>query len=165
MPPPVEPKSPAFSSTASFTRQNNTTAYDAGDVVGALVAALEFKNIGPSDGGDVLITKAEFRIDVSSVPAGMSTFTLQLYSVTPPSALADAATWDLPSGDRASYLGSINLGTPVDLGATLYTKVTGINEQYVIPAGGALYAYLVTVGAYTPTAQAVYTVKLKSIGV
>ena len=54
---------------------------------------------------------------------------------------------------------------PVDLGATLYTKVTGLNEQYVIPAGGALYAYLVTVGAYTPTAQAVYTVKLKSIGV
>lgn len=165
MPPPVEPKSPAFSSTASFTRQNNTTAYDAGDVVGALVAALEFKNIGPSDGGDVLITKAEFRINVSSVPSGMSTFALQLYSVTPPSALADAATWDLPSGDRASYLGSISLGTPTDLGSTLYTKVTGLNEQYVIPAGGALYGYLVTTGAFTPTAQAVYSVKLTSIGV
>lgn len=154
-----------YSSTATFTRQNNTTAYDAGDVVGALAAALTFSSIGPSGGGNVLITKAEFEIDVASVPAGMAAFTLQLYSVTPPSAYADAATWDLPSGDRASYLGAINLGTPVDLGSTLYVKVTGLNEQYVIPSGGALYGYLVTTGAYTPTAQAVYTIKLKAIGV
>ena len=154
-----------YTSTASFTRQNNTTAYDAGDVVGALAAALTFSSIGPSGGGHVLITKAEFQIDVSSVPAGMAAFTLQLYSVTPPSALADAATWDLPSGDRASYLGSISLGMPNDLGSTLYVKVSGLNEQYVIPSGGALYGYLVTTGAFTPTAQAVYSVKLKAIGV
>ena len=162
---PVSVQGYGYSSTANFTRQNNTTAYDAGDVVGALAAALTFSSIGPSGGGDVVITKAEFEIDVASVPAGMAAFTLQLYSVTPPSAYADAATWDLPSGDRASYLGAINLWTPVDLGSTLYVKVTGLNEQYVIPSGGALYAYLVTTGAYTPTAQAVYTVKLKAIGV
>ena len=154
-----------YTSTASFTRQNNATPYDAGDVVGALAAALTFSGIGPSGGGHVLITKAEFEIDVAAVPSGMAAFNLQLYSVTPPSAYADAATWDLPSGDRTSYLGSINLGTPVDLGATLYVKVTGLNEQYVIPSGGALYGYLVTTGAYTPTALAVYSVKLKSISV
>lgn len=154
-----------YTSTATFTRQNNTTAYTAGAVVGPLAAALTFASIGPSGGGNVLITKAELEIDVGGTIAGLASFSLQLYSVTPPSALADAATWDLPSGDRASYLGAINLGVPVDLGSTHYVKTSGINEQYVIPSGGSLFGYLVTSAAYTPTALAVYTIKLASIGV
>ena len=155
----------AYTSSSTFTRPNNTTAYDAGDVVGALAAAMTFASIGPTGGGSVLITKAELQIDTASLPAGISNFALQLYSVTPPSALADAAAWDLPSGDRASYLGSITLGTPVDLGSTLYVKTTGINEQYNIPSGGALFAYLVTSAAFTPAANTVFTIKLSSLGV
>jgi hypothetical protein len=154
-----------YASSATFTRQNNSTPYDAGDVVGALAAALTFSSIGPSGGGHVMITKAELQIDVSAVPAGMAGFTLHLYSVTPPSALADAAAWDLPSGDRASYLGEISLGTPVDKGSTLYVKTTQINDQFVIPSGGALFGYLATVGAYTPTAVSVYTIKFKTVGI
>jgi hypothetical protein len=155
----------AYTSSSTFTRPNNTTAYGAGDVVGSLVAAMTFATIGPSGGGGVLITKAELQIDTASLPAGISNFALQLYSVTPPSALADAAAWDLPSGDRASYLGSIPLGTPVDLGSTLYVKTTGIDEQYRIPSGGALFGYLVTSAAFTPEAETVFTIKLSSIGV
>lgn len=155
----------AYTSSSTFTRPNNTTAYDAGDVVGALAAAMTFASIGPTGGGSVLITKAELQIDTASLPAGISNFALQLYSVTPPSALADAAAWDLPSGDRASYLGSITLGTPVDLGSTLYVKTTGINEQYNIPSGGALFAYLVTSAAFTPAANTVFTIKLSSLGI
>ena len=155
----------AYTSSATFTRPSNTTAYDAGDVVGALVAAMTFTSIGPSGGGSVLITKAELQIDTASLPAGISNFALQLYSVTPPSALADAAAWDLPSGDRASYLGSITLGTPVDLGSTLYVKSTGVDEQYAIPSGGALFGYLVTSAAFTPEADTVFTIKLSSLGI
>jgi hypothetical protein len=74
--------------------------------------------------------------------------------VTPPSALADNAAWDLPSGDRASYVGSIALGTVVDVGSTLYVEQTGLTKQIIVPAGGSLFGYLVTNGAFTATAAA-----------
>jgi hypothetical protein len=89
---------------------------------------------------------------------------LHLYDATPPSAIADSSPWDLPAGDRANYLGSINLGTPVDLGSTLYVGTDGVNKQIkCASASTTVYGYLVSVGAYTPTAQ-VYTVQLHAIG-
>jgi len=60
----------------------------------------------------------------------------------------------LPSGDRASYVGSIALGTVVDVGDTLYVEQTGLTKQITVPAGGSLFGYLVTNGAFTATAAA-----------
>jgi hypothetical protein len=84
--------------------------------------------------------------------------------VTPPSALADNDPFDLPAGDRAAYLGSINVGTPVDLGSTLYVAQDGINKQVTL-ASSNLYGYLVTAGAYTPAALVVYRIALHAVGV
>lgn len=153
----------AFSSSVLFTRQNNTPTYDANDVVGAATAALTLEGIGPEGGGEVIITYASLRIDVSSIPTGMTSFKLALYDATPPSALADAATWDLPSGDRANFKGFVDLGTPVDLGSTLFVEIYPVNRQITVADGGALYAYLITNGSYTATAQAVYTLALSTV--
>jgi hypothetical protein len=150
-------------SSVSFTRPSNTDAYTANDVVGATVAALEFHHIGPA-GKDILITTASLKIDVSSVPSGMTSFRLHLYRVTPPSALADNAAWDLPSGDRAAYAGYIDLGTPVDVGATLYVQATHLNRQINL-ATDSLFGYLVTNGGYTPTSAAVKKVTLHAVTV
>lgn len=148
-------------SRVSFTRPSNTTAYTANDVVGATAAALTFPDIGPSQ-GRIMITSASLEVDVSAIPSGMTSFTLHLYSVTPPSALADNAAFDLPSGDRASYLGSISLQSPATLGSTLYVEVNGINKQLKL-AGTSLFGYLVTAGAYTPTSASVKVVTLHSV--
>jgi hypothetical protein len=148
-------------STATFTRPSNTNAYGAGDVVGATVAALTFAGIGQA-GSDLMITSATLRIDLSAVPAGMTTFFLHLYSATPPSASADEATWDLPSGDRTTYLGSIALGTPVDVGSTLFIEATQINKQ-IHPVGRDLYGYLVTTAGYTAASATVYSVTLNAV--
>jgi hypothetical protein len=144
----------------SFTRPNNATPYGAGDVVGAAAAALEFP-IGREGGGDVTINSAVLRIDVSSVPAGQTSYTLHMYDVTPPSALADNAPWDLPAGDRASYLGSISLGTPADVGSSLVVSTNAIN-RVVTSLGRKIFAYLVTDAGFTPGAQAVYTITLNT---
>ena len=109
-----------------------------------------------------MITTVELEIDVTAVPSGMTSFNLHLYSVTPPSALGDNAAWDLPSGDRASYLGYISLGTPVDVGSTLYVQTTQVNKHVKL-AGTSLFAYLVTVGAYTPSASVVKKITLHAI--
>lgn len=163
----VSTKSKGYTASFSVTRTNDTNVYAANDVLGAATgstAALDFATMGPSTGGEIIITSAIFERDVSALISGETSYILHLYSITPPSALGDNAAWDLPSGDRASYLGSINLGTPVDLGSTLYVAQDGINKQVTL-ASAHLFGYLVTVGTYTPTAQAVHKVTLHAVAV
>jgi hypothetical protein len=136
----------AYSPTVTVTPAAG--AYGAGDV---LQGALTLASAGPTGGGKTVILGARLLIPITAVPSGMTTFTLHLYSITPPSALADNAAWNLPSGDRASYLGFVNLGTPVDLGDTLYVETNSINKPLTVPSGGSVFGYLVTVGAYTAT--------------
>lgn len=150
------------SATATVTRTADVNAYAANDVLGSstgTTAALTFANIGPAGGGEVLITSVSFERDVAALISGETSYTLHLYNVTPPSALGDNAAFDLPSGDRAAYLGSLNLGTPVDLGSTLYVEQNQVNKQVTL-LSGSLYAYLVTAGGYTPTSGAVHRVAL-----
>lgn len=156
----------AYNKSVSLTRTADTNAYLANDVVGAATgstAALTFDGIGPAAGGEVMITTARFEIDLAAVISGMTSFRLYFYSATPPSALGDNAAWDLPSGDRASFRGYIDLGSPVDLGSTLYVETTQINKQILVPSGGSLFAYLVTNGAYTPGSGDVFKITLHSV--
>lgn len=150
----------AYSAPLTITRPANQTPYSINDVVGG---ALTFPSMGPS-AGRIMLTSTQLELDISSIPSGMTSFFLALYSVTPPSALADNAPWDLPSGDRASFLGLVQLGTPIDLGSTLYVEQNIINKQIKL-AGTSLFGYLVTATAYTPAANSeVYVATLHSVG-
>jgi len=156
--------SQAYSSRVQFTRPSDTTAYAANDIVGITgggTAGIDF-NLGAPSGKDIIITSASIERDQSALVSGEANYVLHLYNVTPPSASADNSAFDLPSGDRASYLGSINLGTPVDLGSTLYNRTDGINAHVTL-SGTHIFGYLVTVGAYTPVSADVYTVTLHAM--
>ncbi len=156
----------AYSASVSLTRTADTNAYTANDVVGAATdstAALTF-NIGRQGGGAVVITTVSLQVDASSVPSGMTSFRLYLYNTTPASALGDNAAFDLPSGDRSAFVGYVDLGTPVDLGSTLYVETVRADKHVVVPASGALYGYLVTNGAFTPASATVFRITLNSIG-
>lgn len=147
---PVNVASTAYRSSVSITRPANMAPYTAGDVVGGV---LTLSTIGPS-AGHVLLTSIDLRYDVAAIPAGMTSFRLYLYNATPPSAYADNAVWDIPSADRASYIGFVDLGSIADLGSTLFLQVDGINKQVQLGSGEtALYGYLVTNGGYTPAAN------------
>lgn len=151
----------------SLTRTADTNVYAANDVIGAATgstAALTFAAMGPAS-GSIMITTAELEIDASAVISGETSYRLYLYNVTPPSALGDNAAWDLPSGDRASFLGYVDLGTPVDLGSTLYVQTQNINRHLKLAASGSLFAYLVTIGTYTPTSARVHKITLHSVSV
>lgn len=147
-----------FSSSASKTP--TATPYAAGDVMGGVMT---FASIGPAAGGEVLIINTSLQIAHTALVASEAGYALHLYSVTPPSALADNDPWDLPAGDRASYLGKLDLSTPVDLGSTLQIDVRDAKLQVTVPAG-TLYGYLVTVAGITPTAAAPRKVTLKALG-
>lgn len=115
----------------------------------------------PVTGKSLIITGAELEIDGSAAEA--TAWRLYLYSVTPPSALTDTTTFDVPSGDRASYLGYIDLGTAVDLGATQWIETQGINKQIKL-ATTELWGYLVNLTTLTPAAVA-HKVTLQTLAV
>ena len=150
----------------TFTRTADTNAYAAGDIVGSATgstAALSFIQMGAT-AQRILITSAALMIDKVGVISGETTYTLHLYSITPPSALGDNVAFNLPSGDRDSYLGSIDLGTPVDRGDTLYVETHNINKQVKL-AGTGMWGYLVTVGAHTPESATNHRIYLNTVGV
>lgn len=107
----------------------------------------------------ISIESSVLRVDLAAVISGMTSYTLHLYNVTPPSALGDNAAWDLPSGDRSAYLGSISLGTPADVGSTLYIETQNHNKRVKL-SGTSLFGYLVTAGGFTPSAQIGFNVQL-----
>ena len=150
-----------YSSQVTVTRPANVTIYSAGDVVGGAIA---FTAIGPA-GCEIQIVSTDLRADIAAVPAGMTTMRLHLYNVTPPSAIADNGVWDLPAGDRASYLGFIDLGTPADLGSTVYCQADNIQKRVKLGAGEtALYGYLVSAGGFTPAANSeVYNPSIRAV--
>jgi hypothetical protein len=152
--------SSGFSAQTTITRPANTTPYTAGDVLGG---ALTIPNIGPL-AGSVILTNLALMPQIAAIPAGMTSFRLHLYSITPPSALADNAAWDLPAGDRASYLGYVDLGSPADFGSTLFVQAVQVNQQVKLTTT-SLFAYLVTNGGFTPAANSeVYRLDTNAVG-
>ena len=135
--------------TAAASWTPTAAAYSAGD---SMSTAQTF-SFGTNAPRVVMIRQSILRVNHTALVASEAGYTLHLYNVTPPSALADNDAWDLPSGDRASYLGKLALGTPVDVGSSLWIETTQAKPVF-LPAGGVLYAYLVTDAGITPTAAA-----------
>lgn len=150
-----------YGAPVTVTRPANMTPYSANDVVGG---AIDLGVMGPS-ACNIILQSVRLELDISSIPSGMTSFYLSLYSATPPSALADNAAFDVPSGDRASWLGIVNIGTPVDYGATCQVELSNIGKELLL-ASTHLFCYLVTVGGYTPAANSeVYVLTGKGVAI
>lgn len=134
-----------YAASATFTPA--ASSHVAGDANGA---AAEFALAAPS-ACVFMITSVSLEIDGGTAEA--TGWILYLYNVTPPSAYADDAAWDLPSGDRASFLARIPLGTAVDLGSTQWIATHGVNVTVKL-SGTSVFGYLVNDTTLTPAAVA-----------
>ena len=153
-------------SSVSLTRPSNTTAYTAGDVIGiadaetpanAGSAIFEFTSVG-NTGELIKIAASTFQVNLSAVPASMTSFKLHLYNASP-TAILDNAAFDLVSGDRTKYLGSIDLGTPADLGSTLFSQNDAVNKLVKLVTT-SFYGVIETASGYTPASGTGMTVTL-----
>jgi hypothetical protein len=151
----VEIASGSRSATATFTP--GAASHTAGDSNGV---AAEFAGMGLA-GQHVMITSATFTIVGATAEA--TAWRLYLFNATPPSALADDAAFVLASGDRASFLGYVDLGTAVDLVDTQWVETHGINKVVKL-AATSLWGYLVNLTTLTPAAVA-HTVTLHAVGI
>lgn len=121
-------------------------------------AVIEFAEISLG-GNAVAIRQSILSFDLAAVPGSMTSFRLHLFAQSPPSQLADNDAWTMSAADLASYLGYIDLGTPVDVGPVLVITTPNV-DRYLVAAGASIYGYMVTAGAYTPAAGTVATIKL-----
>lgn len=156
----------AYRAAVDITRPANTTAYTAGDVIGTGTgddAIITLSSIGPS-AGFVLVQSIELVIGISAVPSGMTSFRLHFYS-SKPTAIADNAAFDVLSGDRAGYMGYIDLPAPVDLGSTCFTQIDYPGKLFKLgTASTSLFCELQTVGGFTPAANSeVYSLRVKTL--
>lgn len=135
---------PVYSASADFTPA--ATSHTAGDSVGG---AKEFALNAPA-GSLLRILNATML--VAGGTNETSTWRLYLFSVTPPSALADDAAFLLASGDRASFLGYFDFAQLVDVGDTLFIEATP--SKVIRLTGTSVFGYLVNLTTVTPAAVA-----------
>jgi hypothetical protein len=161
----------AYTSTVSFVRPSNTTAYTAGDVVGAAdtvtpanagSAIHTFANIG-SVGGAIQLTSADLTIANTSIPSGMTSFRLHLYMASP-TAILDNAAFSAAAGDRTNYRGFIDFTVAAIGGGFLYATADYIGKALRLTSGSSsLFGVLVTNGGYTPASGTAYQLILRSV--
>jgi hypothetical protein len=156
----------AYAATVSFTRPANTTAYTAGDVIGTGAsndAIHTLSSIG-SSGGYVVVQSIELVLGISAVPSGMASFRVHFYDSSP-NAAADNSVFDVVSGDRAKYLGYIDMPAPVDLGSTCFTQIDYPGKLLKLAsASTSLFCELQTIGGFTPAANSEpYILRVKTL--
>ncbi len=146
---PIYTSNALFGASASFLP--TAAQYTAGDVYDT---AKTFSDIGPAAGGTIRIVSTFLLIEHNALVASEGAYTLHLFNAALASPIADNAAFDLAVADRSKYLGSLALGTPVDIGATLWVEVNALNKLITVPVGGAIIGYLVNAATITPTAAA-----------
>lgn len=153
-----------LSASVSQTRPSNTNTYGAGDVLGPTgggTASMNFA-LGAVSGSSINITSVTLERDVAALISGESTYTLHLFNVTQPGAQADEATFTIAAGDRSSYLGYIDIGTPLDFVDTLYVQMNDVNKQVKL-AGTGIFGVLVTNGSYIAASASVLKVTINAV--
>lgn len=156
--------------SVTFTRTADTVAYTALDVIGinnagspgSAIHTLAFNNAPP--GALIQIDSASLTINATSLPSGMTGFTLHLYT-TSPTAILDNAAFSAAAADRASYLGSIALSTPTLIGGGfLFSFSDYIGRKIRFPST-SLFVVISTVGGFTPASGTEFTLRLVGVDV
>lgn len=141
-----------ITASASFTP--TASQYTAGDVISTYQT---FTFLGPQskpipNGCLIRILGTELRIDHTALVASEGAYTLHLYTAAP-TTIADNAAYAITAADLPNYIGSLSLGTPVDLGAALFVKSAALTHDVPLVAA-SLYGFLINAGTMTPTAVA-----------
>jgi hypothetical protein len=141
----------AYESSATITRAANTTTYTASapnfDVYGGL---FQLQNIGEA-GKAIFLSYFEISLNLSSVPTGMTSFTVFLYS-TAPTTIADNSIWTIGSHPVLDPVG-FNVFMSLAKGGGKVVGVAKDLNQLFILTSSSLWGYLVTNGAIAPAAN------------
>ncbi len=123
--------------------------YGAKCVIGGVQTIESF---GSADGDmQVMLMASKLLAFIESIPNGMTSFSVYLYSGSPPSNYANNDPFSLTLEDSGVFLNQVNLGGVVEKGEVLFVSVPQQNIPLLVPEGGSLFAYFVTNGPFTIT--------------
>lgn len=157
--------------SVTFARPSNTTAYTAGDVIGAADTGT------PANAGSaihtltgvtqadrfVMLLEAQLLMFRSDVPSGMAGFRLHFYDAMP-EAILDNAAFNLVAADRTRWRGSVDLPTPTDLGDTIASQWTYCGLLLPVASGTtSLFVQLQALGAWTPTSGTTHMIRARFV--
>lgn len=156
-------KARALAGTPLIATSGATGATCTGSKIGS--AILTLPGFG-APGGLTVIRQAMFFNDASALQTNLTGFRLHLYDRMPASDLVDNDAWTLTAADAGSYLGYVDIGTPVDLGPTLMVQTAEL-AKYLTTQSGTLYGYLAIAATNTVAfaASSVSRIKLFGVGV
>jgi hypothetical protein len=148
----------------TWTRPNDTTPYTAGDVVGSATSAVIEAPVAAPPGGRILIQSAELVINRTTVPSGMTTSRLHLWSGAR-SAILDNAAFAAAAADRVFYAGSIALPAPTVIGGGFLWSFGDYAGRPIKldPGLQGLRFNLITDAGFTPAALTEYSVRFHGI--
>lgn len=160
----------AFVADVTFTRPADTANYLANDVIGVNAAGSPgsaihtFTSSGIPAGTAIQLDTATLTINRTSLPSGMTSLVLHLYTASP-TAILDNAPFGAAAADRALYAGSITFSTPVVVGGGfLYQFQDYVGRKVKLAnASQSLYGVLVTTGAFTPASGTEYILRLRGV--
>ena len=149
------PVVPAFLFASFIVRANNVTPYAVNTVYGGTLQFSSQSAVAAA-GQWLIITDIEIVFNIAVLPVGMAGFQLYTYGVTPPSNVLDTGAFSLPAGDRASiiYPNGLSLGNAALArgGGSVTVQMNNINVPIQLSGASSFFAYLVSIGAFTPAA-------------
>lgn len=146
-------------STATITLGTGA-AHSAGDVVSTDAGAVLTFATGLSAGKSGLIRSSLVTTNNDAVFAAGAGYTLHLYSASP-TAQATNAAFNMTTADLAKYIGSITIGTLVDIGDTCAKFDKGHDFDFTLAAGVTnIFGKLVCLGGETTVTGKIITINL-----
>ena len=146
-------------STATITLGTGA-AHSAGDVVSTDAGAVLTFATGLAAGKSGLIRSSLVTINNNAVFTSGGGYTLHLYS-SAPTAQATNAAFNMTATDMAKYIGSITIGTLVDLGDTCAKYDKGHDFDFTLAASAtSLFGKLVCLGGETTVTGKIITINL-----
>lgn len=150
-----------FDTSAQFTRQNNTTAYAVGQVVGTTTAGYQTYTVTDSSGQGFVLNAVMVS---SNIKQATTPFFRLWLSDAAFASNGDGTALSISTTEIVGRWLQVPINEVVGATATTYAAATGL-QHYFRPAltDNKVYGVLQADNAYTPGASEVFTVHLRGI--
>jgi hypothetical protein len=148
----------------TFNRPADTTPYGSTDVIGSGTTANHEATSAGISGTLIQILSGSLTVNLTSVPAGMTTFRIHIWD-SEPTAIADNAAFSAAAADRSKYCGYIDLPLIAAVGGGfLFTFGDYIGRPIRLTSTSFWFNLALSgIAGYTPASATEYRVRFHTI--
>ena len=152
----------AVAGSVTFTRPADTTAYTALDVIGGVSSAIHEVALGVPAGAEVQLDTFELIVNRTTVPSGMTSVTVHLYTAAP-TAIADNAAFSAAVADRGLYAGSVLMSPIAAVGGGFLYSFADYAGRKIKLTTSSIFAVLLTTTGFTPLSATEHIFRVRGV--